>query len=104
MRGRSLKNADLEVIARSWRTGAHQYLAMAGFKKGAKAEEVAQKFLNSIRPVGDYKRPAELSSGAGNPYPLQTIQAPNLIISWREIPSFQGSGVVVHVQKHQNSL
>ena len=47
---------DEEVIVRSWRTGAHQYSAVAVYRKDEKSEVAAQQFLDSIRPTGEYKK------------------------------------------------
>jgi hypothetical protein len=64
LHGHLNQDAEQELIVRSWRTGAHQYSAVAAYRKSPTSEAVAQQFLDSIRPIGDYKRPASLSSGS----------------------------------------
>ena len=52
-----------DVIVRSWRTGAHQYSAVALYPKSEKSDAGVQQFLESIHPTGDYKKPGGNHSG-----------------------------------------
>ncbi len=52
-----------DVIVRSWRTGAHQYSAVALYPKLEKADAVVQQFMDSIHPTGEYKKPGGNHSG-----------------------------------------
>jgi len=60
LRGHLNQDSDHDVVVRSWRTGQHQYSAIASYRKGD-PEKVAAKFLDSIHPIGDYKRPRPMN-------------------------------------------